>query len=77
MAETRTRVVKVNEPPARFTRPWVYDTIERAAKTFVQGFLSVTTMDAFSEGFDPSVYQTFGLGAMAGLFALLTAFARS
>ena len=54
---------------------FLLDTLERTARTFVQGFLGVVTMDAFSQGFDPSFWQTLGMGALAGLYAVLTAFA--
>jgi Putative lactococcus lactis phage r1t holin len=52
-----------------------YDLIERTLRTFVQGFLSVVTLDAFSKGFDPTWKQTVGMGLLAGVYAVLTAFA--
>jgi hypothetical protein len=33
------------------------------------------TVDAFGAGFDAPVVQTLGMGALAGVFAILTAFA--
>jgi hypothetical protein len=54
----------------RFSR----DLLIRTARTFVQGFLGVVTIDAFSEGFDATLLQTLGMGALAGVFAILTAF---
>lgn len=51
------------------------DLLVRTARTFVQGFLGVVTVDAFSAGFDATFLQTLGMGALAGVFAILTAFA--
>jgi Putative lactococcus lactis phage r1t holin len=56
---------------SRFAR----DMLIRTARTFVQGFLGVVTVDAFSSGFDATLLQTLGMGALAGVFAILTAFA--
>lgn len=57
------------------TRRWLIDTAERTAKTFVQGFLGAVTLDAFSDAFNPTWLQNMGLGLMAGIYAILVAFA--
>jgi hypothetical protein len=54
---------------------FVRDMLIRTARTFVQGFLGVVTIDAFSESFDASILETLGVGALAGVYAVLVAFA--
>jgi hypothetical protein len=53
---------------------WLIDTTERTARTFVQGFLGAVTLDAFTE-FDATWLENLALGAMAGVYAILVAFA--
>ena len=57
------------------SRTFSRDLLVRTARTFVQGFLGVVTVDAFSAGFDATFLETLGMGALAGVFAILTAFA--
>jgi hypothetical protein len=57
------------------TKRFLIDTGERTARTFVQGFLGAVTLDAFSGAFNPTWFQNMGLGAMAGVYAILVAFA--
>ena len=51
------------------------DIAERTARTFVQGFLSVVTLDALSTGVTLHLREKVAAGALAGLYAVLTAFA--
>ena len=55
-------------------RRFLLDTLERTARTFVQGFLAVVTVDAFSD-LAASWQQKLAAGALAGLYAVLTSFA--
>lgn len=53
---------------------WAIDAAERTARTFVQGFLAVITIDAFTD-LSASWLEMLGVGAMAGVYSVLTAFA--
>jgi hypothetical protein len=63
------------------TRAWLLDTAERTARTFVQGFLSVVSINGISDSISKipdtnlSIWTQLEIGALAGLFAILTAFA--
>lgn len=48
--------------------------LERAARTFVQGFLGVVTVQAFTT-VDITLVHQLEVGALAGAYALLMAFA--
>jgi len=50
------------------------DLLERTARTFVQGFLAVVTLDALTD-FSASWLQTVEVGAVAGAYAILSSFA--
>ena len=53
---------------------WVKDTLERAAKTFLQGFLAVITVDSFtsiSADWDARIY----VGLLAGAYSVLSSVA--
>lgn len=53
---------------------WLFDTLERTARTFVQGFLGAVTLDAFTK-IDLSWLENVQIGGMAGVYAILVAFA--
>lgn len=53
---------------------WLKDTLERTARTFVQGFLSVVTLSALTS-VDASALEAAYAGLIAGGFAILTSFA--
>lgn len=57
------------------TKRWLLDAGERTARTFVQGFLGAVTLDAFSDAFNPTWFQNLQLGLLAGVYAILAAFA--
>lgn len=48
--------------------------LERAARTFVQGFLGVVTLSS-TTAIDLSLLHSIEAGALAGAYALLMAFA--
>lgn len=52
----------------------VHGTLERAARTFVQGFLGVVTLSA-TTAIDLSLLHEIESGLLAGAYALLMAFA--
>ena len=52
-----------------------FDLLERTARTFVQGFLSVVTFDVLVEDFQATWLQKLAIGALAGALAILTSFA--
>lgn len=51
-----------------------FDVLERAARTFVQGFLAVVTVQAFTT-VDITLVHQLEVGALAGAYSLLTSFA--
>ena len=53
---------------------FLFDLLERTARTFVQGFLAVVTLDAATEVNIEWKYKLLA-GAIAGGYAVLTAFA--
>jgi hypothetical protein len=67
-------------PPRRerrkeMNRGKLYATIERTARTFVQGFLGIVTADAFNGGLNATLAESLEVGALAGAYAVLMAFA--
>lgn len=55
---------------------WFKDTAERAAKTFLQGFLAVITVDSFTAigtDWDDRIY----VGLLAGAYSVLSSVASS
>ena len=70
-------------PRPQIRNPWVawlVDTAERTARTFVQGFLAVVTLDGLTDATTKLPDTNLGLGmqllagALAGVYAVLTAF---
>lgn len=63
------------------TRAWLLDTAERTARTFVQGFLAAVSLDGISNAVAGIPNTNLGfwmqllLGAVAGFYAILSAFA--
>lgn len=53
----------------------IYATLERTARTFVQGFLGVVTVDAFNGGLNAGAVDALMIGGAAGAYAVLMAFA--
>lgn len=53
----------------------LYATLERTARTFVQGFLGVVTADALNGGLSITLLESLEAGALAGAYAVLMAFA--
>lgn len=54
---------------------WLLDTGERTARTFVQGFLGAVTLDALTTHVNLDLLHQLELGALAGAYGVLTAFA--
>lgn len=55
---------------------FIFDLIERTAKTFVQGFLSVVTLDVITGAGDLLTFkQRIYAGLLAGGYSILTSFA--
>lgn len=53
----------------------LYGTLERTARTFVQGFLGIVTADAINGGLNATLVESLEVGALAGAYAVLMAFA--
>lgn len=68
--ETRKEVKVKGTTAAR-----IYATLERTARTFVQGFLGIVTADALNGGLDATLLDSLQVGALAGVYAILMAFA--
>ena len=53
---------------------WALDTLERTARTFLQGMLGVVTVDTFTD-LEVSWQQTLLIGALSGVLAVAASFA--
>ena len=63
-------------PPPQPKNPWArwaLDTLERTVRTFLQGMLGVVSVNAFTS-LDASWQQTILVGALAGAYAVVSAF---
>ena len=73
-AAKRKPVARKPRPTAGVSTRYLKDLAERTARTFVQGFLGVVTLDALTS-LDMTIVDKLAVGAIAGLYAILTAFA--
>lgn len=61
----------VQKPAFKF---WFWDTVERTARTFVQGVLAAMSLDQFTS-VNLTNLDILRAGIFAGVYAVLTAFA--